>query len=241
MGAGSTVMSLTNGGTVYTPTTASMGHYKTDNTWEEFTGTTYAANKWTATNPSGSFSPFGGGERGAFNATVLAVELTTFQAKATQKAALLTWTTASEKDNAYFNIEHSTNGTAFETIAQVKGNGTTTAATTYNFEHPTPSVSVNYYRLKQVDVNGTSTYSAVRSVVFGKSSLVVKVTLVTETLDIVVSDTELTPLSIFNLSGQNVMNVKVQGTQRVNVSALPAGMYIIRVGTMGEAVRFVKQ
>jgi hypothetical protein len=229
-------------GTAFTTaSTVEIAHHN-GSIWDAFkvatvTGTGTSVDPYVASATGFSaFSPFI-----VANQNALAVELSNFQAKSTQKTALLTWTTATEKDNAYFNIEHSTNGTAFETIGQVKGNGTTTAATTYNFEHQTPSVSVNYYRLKQVDVNGTSTYSAVRSVVFGKSSLVVKVTLVMETLDIVVSDTEKDPLSIFNLSGQNVMNVKAQGAQRVNVSALPAGMYIIRVGTTGEAVRFVKQ
>ena len=101
-----------------------------------------------------SFGTFGIG-----NDPTIPVELMSFDVKKGQKAALLTWTTASEKDNAYFNIEHSTSGIDFQTIGQVKGNGTTTTATTYNFEHQTPSVFINYYRLKQVDTDGKTTLS----------------------------------------------------------------------------------
>lgn len=171
---------------------------------------------------------------------VLPVEYTNFQAKTNQKSALLTWTTASEKDNALFNIEQSTNGTDFQTVGQVKGHGTTSASSSYNFEHMTPSVGINYYRLKQVDLGGTATYSAVRSVLFGKTGLVVKNTLVQDALDIVTNDDSATPLSIFNLSGQAVFTGKVQGAQRLNISTLPNGLYIVRTAT-GDVARFVKQ
>ncbi len=172
--------------------------------------------------------------------TALAVELSKFDVKRNQTAALLTWTTASEKNNAVFNIEQSTNGTDFQTIGQVKGHGTTAETTNYNFEHTTPSVGINYYRLKQVDNDGASTYSAVRSVLFGKTGLVVKPTLVRDALNVVVSDDAATTVSIFNISGQQMMSAKVQGEQSLDVSALPTGLYMIRTGT-GDVGRFVKQ
>jgi trimeric autotransporter adhesin len=168
------------------------------------------------------------------------VELMHFNVKNGQKSAILTWATASERDNAVFNIEQSTNGKDFQTIGQVKGNGTTSAVHTYSFEHKDPSVSINYYRLKQVDVNGTATYSAVRSLIIGKTGLVVKTTLVTDMLEIVVSDEKIGPLSIFNISGQIVLNFNAQGTKQLSVSNLPAGLYFIRTAT-GDVGRFVKQ
>jgi hypothetical protein len=176
---------------------------------------------------------------GGLVATPLAVELTNFQAKASPKATLLTWSTASEKNNAHFNIEQSTNGTDFQTIGQVKGNGTTTAVSNYNFEHTTPAVGVNYYRLNQVDVDGKSTLSAVKSVVFGKTGLVVKNTLVQDAVNVILSE-EATTLGIFNMSGQQVMSIKAQGEQRLDVSALPSGLYMMRTAT-GDVGRFVKQ
>jgi hypothetical protein len=172
--------------------------------------------------------------------SVLPVELTKFDVKRTQTSSMLTWTTASEKDNAIFNIEQSTNGTEYQTVGQVKGRGTTATATNYNFEHSTPSVGINYYRLKQVDIDGKATFSAVKSLVFGKNGLVVKTTLVKDALVVVVSDEVVTPLSIFNISGQQVLNIKVQGEQRIDVSALPIGLYLIRTAT-GDVSRFVKQ
>ena len=167
------------------------------------------------------------------------VELSQFTVKRNQTATLLSWRTESERDNAVFHIEQSTNGTDYQTIGQVKGHGTTSAANVYDFTHSTPSVGVNYYRLKQEDFNGKTSYSPVRSVSFGKTGLVIKTTLVQETLDIVTSDETSVPLSIFNISGQQVLNLKAQGAQSINVSALPAGLYIVQTQT-GEVARFVK-
>jgi hypothetical protein len=240
-GAGNTNLSFTPAASTLTasntPGIAVYGHYSSS--WRENTAS-YSAGTWSVTHPaSAGFSPFGVGVRTAF-AITLPIELTNFQAKANQKSALLTWTTASEKDNALFNIEQSTNGTDFQTIGEVKGQGTTAASTHYSFEHATPSVGVNYYRLKQVDINGEATYSAVRTVVFGKTGLIVKPTLVQEAVNVVVSDDVATTISIFNMSGQQVLTAKAQGEQRIDVSTLPIGLYMIRTAT-GDVARFMKQ
>jgi Secretion system C-terminal sorting domain len=176
---------------------------------------------------------------------ILPIELTQFDAKAKQKSVLLTWTTASEKDNALFNIEQSINGKDFQTIGQVKGNGTTNAVHHYTFiDNTIPLLGVrgHYYRLKQVDFNGRFTYSPMRSVAFGKKGLSLRSSLVQDVLDITVSDDFGDPsvqIGIFNTTGQRVLDNKVQGAQRINISALPSGLYIIRTET-GEIGRFVK-
>ncbi len=234
----SSVLALTpSDGAALTTTTPKMGHYTLGNVWESLAATR-SGDTWTATTTS--FSPFGAGDAGGFTSVVLPVELSNFQVKRSQTSALLSWATASEKDNAVFHIEQSTNGTDFQTVSQVKGHGTTSVSNAYNFEHKTPSVGINYYRLKQVDLNGASTYSAVRSIVFGKSGLAVKNRLARDIVNVVTSDDTATPLSIFNVAGQQVLNVKVQGEQSINISNLPAGLYIIRTGT-GEVARFVKE
>jgi Secretion system C-terminal sorting domain len=172
--------------------------------------------------------------------SLMPIELSEFNAKANATTTLLTWTTASEKDNALFNIERSTNGTDFQTIGQVKGSGTSNVAKDYVFEDKTPAQGVNYYRLQQVDFNGKSSRSMVRSVVFGNTELVVKPTLVQDELQIVVGDESPTTLQIFNIAGQRVLTAQAQGEQRINISSLPAGAYFIQTAT-GTTRRFVKQ
>ena len=72
-------------------------------------------------------------------AALLPVEMVSFTAENEAAAVVLDWLTASEEDNAGFNIERSKDGQIWETIDHVKGNGTTTdySAYTYNRQQPT--------------------------------------------------------------------------------------------------------
>jgi hypothetical protein len=172
---------------------------------------------------------------------VIPVELVSFKGKAVNNTTVLNWNTASERDNQGFTIERSTDATNYSAVGQVKGNGTTSAPHDYKFTDNAPASGSNYYRLRQTDVNGKETMSSVVSVVFGKSGgLIIKSNLVHEALDVTVGEAELGPLSIFNLSGQLMYSAKVQGTQRIDVSAFAAGMYIVRTASGAES-RFVKQ
>jgi hypothetical protein len=177
-----------------------------------------------------------------YSSVVLAVEMTDFKAKAVNNTTVLSWKTATETNNAGFSVERSANGINYTAIGEVKGNGTTTVAHDYTFIDQTPPLGVGglYYRLRQTDFSGKETLSPVVSVLFGKGGLLVKSTLVSATLDVTVGGETPTPLSIFNLSGQQMYSGKVQGSQSIDVSAFAAGLYIIRTGT-GEVSRFVKQ
>jgi len=99
--------------------------------------------------------------------TPVPVELTSFTAKASVGKVNLSWTTATEINNFGFEIERSYNGENYVTVGFVKGNGTTTEPQSYSF---TDNIDLNgteeiYYRLKQVDYNGSINYSDVISVV----------------------------------------------------------------------------
>jgi hypothetical protein len=107
-------------------------------------------------------------------ASPLPVVLTAFAARPSGTSALLDWATASEKNNAYFAVERSRTGqpTDFVAIGQLAGQGTTAAAHTYRFADPNAAATAStvYYRLHQVDADGTSTYSPVRTVSFGTAA-----------------------------------------------------------------------
>ncbi|MBS1618580.1 MAG: T9SS type A sorting domain-containing protein, partial [Bacteroidetes bacterium] len=81
--------------------------------------------------------------------------------------SLLRWATASEINNDHFNIERSADGNTWEKIGEVKGNGTTNDAQNYEFIDAMPLSGTNYYRLKQVDVDGKFEYSGIVAVDFG--------------------------------------------------------------------------
>lgn len=89
----------------------------------------------------------------------LPVELISFQAKESQDGVLLSWQTASETDNAYFELQRSENGKSFKSIVNIKGHGTSLETHEYTFLDVLPKEGNNYYRLKQVDFDGSFEYS----------------------------------------------------------------------------------
>jgi uncharacterized repeat protein (TIGR01451 family) len=106
----------------------------------------------------------------------LPVVLTDFTAQAVQnRDAQLRWHTASERNNDHFEIERSFDGTSFTKIGRVAGQGTTTSATVYAFTDANVAAKASgpvYYRLRQVDRDGTATYSPLRTVSFTKAAIV---------------------------------------------------------------------
>lgn len=100
----------------------------------------------------------------------LPIELTFFNALLEGNEVYLAWSTASETNNEYFIVQHSTNGRDYTDIITLIGAGTTTREHTYSYQHKTPSPGTNYYRLKQVDYDGAFTISPVRVVEMNGSS-----------------------------------------------------------------------
>jgi hypothetical protein len=109
------------------------------------------------------------------SANPLPVELLRFTAEPQGANALLRWATASEKNNDRFEVEASADGRTFRRIGQVPGHGTTTQAHEYQLvDLAIARYAANpvYYRLRQVDADGTAGYSPVRTVaVSGKLEL----------------------------------------------------------------------
>ena len=109
-------------------------------------------------------------------AAVTPVDLFKFEAKPTENGNLLNWATASEKNNSHFDIERSDNGIDFKSIGAIKGHGNTNQMHTYSFLDKNPLAAVNYYRLKQVDTDGTFIYSktiAVSGLVLSKDAQII--------------------------------------------------------------------
>jgi hypothetical protein len=90
------------------------------------------------------------------------VELTSFTAQYVGSTTLLNWTTATELNNLGFDVQRSTAGNEFVTIGFVLGKGTTTEVQNYSYVDKTTTPNINYaYRLKQIDFNGSYSYSEV--------------------------------------------------------------------------------
>lgn len=121
----------------------------------------------TGTITSASFNAFTsiyalGNSTGGSNP--LPVELLSFTATRTGKEVLLKWATASELNNERFILLRSSDGVFFDPIGEVAGAGTTSTLNEYSFTDQRPLAGFNFYRLRQIDFDGTFTESATRSV-----------------------------------------------------------------------------
>ncbi|MDH3268476.1 MAG: M12 family metallo-peptidase [Ignavibacteria bacterium] len=87
------------------------------------------------------------------------VELTAFFALTTENGILLKWTTVTETNNSGFIIERSSNKVDFEEVVFIDGQGTTTNVTDYEYTDVISNPGKYFYRLKQIDFDGSINYS----------------------------------------------------------------------------------
>ena len=163
--------------------------------------------------------------------TQLPVDFISFTAKKRSGSVELSWETASEINNDYFDVERSRDGKSFEAIGKVAGHGTTTEIQNYEFIDRLPYSGKNYYRLKQVDFNGTYEYSDVRVVDFSKRGTVINI-FPNPTADYVSInfDKQYQSGDIVNQAGIKIKAIPTSSDQaKVNVSDLPAGIYHIEL------------
>ena len=125
----------------------------------------------TAGNITG-FSDFAIGIASGAVPTTLPVKLVDFTARATGQSVLLNWETASEINNDKFLIERSKDAKHFEPLAELKGKG---LPARYEFRDVLPINGINYYRLNQLDLDGTFTYSAIKPVRFALEQEAVRI------------------------------------------------------------------
>jgi len=92
---------------------------------------------------------------------VIPVELTSFTAENSNGNVTLKWSTATETNNYGFEIERSKDGSLFSKLAFINGNGTTVSTSNYTYTDGNIESSNYYYRLKQVDFDGSVSYSKV--------------------------------------------------------------------------------
>ncbi|NUO03167.1 MAG: T9SS type A sorting domain-containing protein [Saprospiraceae bacterium] len=193
------------------------------------------------------FSFFALGSSIAVNA--LPIELLAFTATLNGTAVELKWSTASELDNAFFDIERSANGRDFARIGKVAGAGTSQVQLNYAFTDERPLTGQSYYRLRQEDTNGDFSYSPVRVVQINKSSADLRVfpNPVSNELNLI-ANRLIEPgdrFEIVDYTGRRVMHLSAAEAANapVNLSALPAGTYVARLHTASGTVStpFVKQ
>ncbi|GAB2854946.1 LamG-like jellyroll fold domain-containing protein [Hymenobacter ruber] len=182
------------------------------------------------------FSDFTAG--GDFNVNPLPVELTAFTATAQGPAVALSWRTATEKNSRAFEVERSLSGSSFERIGTVTAAGTSTAPHTYELldTNPPTHQATIYYRLKQVDLDGTFSYSPIRTVALAQP-LSHSITLFPNPAHggaaTLAGAAPGTAVTVLDALGRTVTTTSADatGTAVLTLPAgLPAGVYLVRAG-----------
>jgi hypothetical protein len=138
-----------------------ISHYTTD--WDIIGAGAASGSDPYSISRSGitSLSPFA-----VVMEALLPIELYRFVAYANDHKSELEWTTLSEINSDYFEIQHSFDAIDYKNIGSVKAAGNSLQKRDYSFIHENPAPGTNYYRLKMNDLDGSFEYSNTRLVEF---------------------------------------------------------------------------
>jgi hypothetical protein len=173
---------------------------------------------------------------------VLPVEFTSFTGSVADNAARLEWTTATEQNNAGFQVQQKVDG-SFQNIdgAFVEGAGTSEEPQSYSYRVEDLDAGQHTFRLKQVDVDGGSSFSKETTVKVGLDSqyqLQAYPNPISEqaTIKFAVKESQDVTLELYNTLGQRVQvlhqgSVPSSQTRTVSLQAsdLSSGLYIVRM------------
>jgi hypothetical protein len=168
----------------------------------------------------------------------LPVELVSFEAWKNGGESILKWITASEKNNAYFVVERSSDGIEFTPVGTIGGNGNSGILRTYSFTDEQPLPGDNYYRLKQVDLDGTTSFSKIKIVrQEDLSDVAIYPNPNNGSFTILMTGFEQSyKLCIFDLEGRTIYSCSGSGMRdKIEVNNVGKGIYIARI-CMDDAV-----
>ncbi len=178
------------------------------------------------------------------SATPLPVTLLDFQAKynETNRNVDLTWQTQSEHKSAHFDVEKMVD---FEWIKidEVQAQGESVTLTNYATIDPSPIMGVNYYRLKQVDLDGNFSYSEIRAVNLEiGSELLMYPNPANQKVQISEKDIATKSIQIFDNTGRQIgieINYISTDSLEMNTSSLANGVYLIYLENHSEVLRLL--
>ncbi|MFK8005034.1 MAG: PKD domain-containing protein [Saprospiraceae bacterium] len=169
--------------------------------------------------------------------SALPVEMVSFEALLhnTREEVTLKWTTASELNNSHFELQRSLDGNRFDYLNVMAGQGNSNQFQSYSFVDKNPVPGVNYYRLKQVDFDGTQTYSNIVSAKISSESVIASVIPNPVNDRAIVRFGEKLPerskLQILSSMGQVLATYLVENTlsQEINLDRFEKGIYFLRI------------
>jgi hypothetical protein len=137
----------------------------TSNTWGDYLGTTgtdvVASPIGTCKNdPAAAVTPANFFRSWTLSSQndPLPIQLTSFNVACNNDVAVMSWTSATEINNAYYTVERTADGITYEIVATVKGAGNSSMPLNYSVTDYDPLPGTSYYRLSQTDLDGKTTH-----------------------------------------------------------------------------------
>ena len=158
----------------------------------------------------------------------LPVGLTRFAATAQANGIGLGWATAQEKNNDRFEVQRSATGAAFETVGTVRGQGSSSSAHDYAFADTHPLAGLAYYRLRQVDFDGSSAFSTVAAVRWDRDRGLAYPNPSNGSVTLP-AGLGAVAYRVFNALGQTVLQGQAAGSERLDLTPLPLGQYLLEL------------
>jgi len=162
------------------------------------------------------------------------VEWISFTARKRENSVLLSWETAQEQNSKNFEIERSSDGRSYKRIGSVTAAGNSSTNTGYSYIDEMPLKGLNYYRLKQIDVDAKFTYSAIAKVNFDASErLIVFPNPASDQLNVVLpANSKFISAHILDGSGKLVLQKQMgSGSSKLelDIRSLSPGWYILQL------------
>lgn len=170
-----------------------------------------------------------------------------FSARAAGKTALLNWETSAEAGHDRFVVEHGTQAGRFTAIGEVREATTEiNGHRSYGFIHNNPAEGLNYYRIRQVDADGTYAFSEIETVVFAEAGTTDFVVFPNPTASFLTlrlaAHNAAAEVALLSVTGRLLFHQTVAaGVEQLNLPTedLPPGVYLVRVNDV--ARRFIKR
>ncbi|MCB0648027.1 MAG: hypothetical protein KDC49_15265 [Saprospiraceae bacterium] len=180
-------------------------------------------------------------------AQALPVEFESFDLSLVNEGVLLKWSTASERNNSHFEAQKSKDGLNFTSFAVVSPKDAYDRSEQYLALDATPHEGHNYYRIKQVDLDGTASYTDIKQIYFGKvETLGLYPNYAQRGKDLLLNipidqQSQLTTPTIYNSVGRQMAPAYKISDQsyRISTDQLSPGTYFIVTGVNGKTLPFV--
>ncbi|PWJ53906.1 putative secreted protein (Por secretion system target) [Dyadobacter jejuensis] len=161
--------------------------------------------------------------------SALPVQLKSFDVNKEGAAIRLDWATTEEENSAFFEIQHSTDAKSWNILGEVQSQVNSKTEQHYQYIHETAQAGQNYYRLKMVDLDGSFSYSRIKSLLneFGLKLTVfpnpASEIILLENLD----QYDVKKIEIMDVAGHMVYHSSTVTKAGIRISNLASGKYIM--------------